>query len=87
MNEEDNLTYKERTFLSRLRGFYVENGYFPTIREFGALMGFSSPATTKYYYDILEKKKMIKRVNDRKIIFLGDEQSGNNTNTNSTTIN
>lgn len=83
----NNLTDKERAFLDDLKAFYSINGYFPSVREFGAYMGYSSPATIMYYYDKLERKNKIKRVNNRKIIFLGDEQSGTNTNINSITIN
>lgn len=71
--EEYNLTDKETLFLSDLKDFYKENGYFPSVRELCAYMGFSSPSTIMYYYNVLEEKKKIKRVNNRKIIFLEDK--------------
>lgn len=64
------LTFKEREFYYNLKQFILENKYTPTIREMGDITFLNSPATVKYYFDKLEKKGYIKRINRRKIIIL-----------------
>ena len=64
------LSSKQREFLNTLEEFIKEEGYTPSIRELGDITFLNSPATVKYYFDLLEKKGYIKRINRRKIIIL-----------------
>lgn len=64
------LTSKQRQFLETLKQFEYKNGYTPSVRQMGYITFLNSPATVKYYFDLLEKKGYIKRVNRRKIIIL-----------------
>ena len=68
------LTFKEREFYYNLKQFILENKYTPTIREMGDITFLNSPATVKYYFDKLEKKGYIKRINRRKIIILDGKE-------------
>lgn len=65
------VTEKEKNFYNILKEFIKENKYTPTIRELGKLLGFSSPATTYYYLEQLEKKGLIKRISNRNIKIIG----------------
>ena len=63
------MTISEKKVYIALKNFIEKNGYVPTIREFGEVLGFTSPATVHYYLNELEKKGCIKRINNRKIEF------------------
>ena len=67
------LTKMQETFFKTLCDSINKNGYTPSIRELGKYVGLSSPATVKYYLDILERKGYIKRINRRKIEILKGE--------------
>lgn len=64
------LTDSQERVFRILCEFINEKGYTPSIRELGQYVGLSSPATVKYYLDILERKEYIKRINRRKIEIL-----------------
>ena len=66
------LTNKQIAFFNELKEFMKEYKYTPTIRELGEYVGYSSPATTKLYLDILERKGYIKRINNRSIEIIGE---------------
>lgn len=68
------LTRKQLDIFNKLKCFIEEKGYVPTIREFGDYVGLNSPATVKFYFDSLEKKGYIKRINNRsiQILYEGD---------------
>lgn len=59
-------------FYKMLKSFVEINGYVPTIREFGRTIGLGSSATVYYHLYKLEEEGKIKRVGNRKIIFLED---------------
>lgn len=61
------LTEMQERFFKILCDSINKKGYTPSIRELGKYVGLSSPATVKYYLDILERKGYIKRINRRKI--------------------
>ena len=58
------MTEKQTEVYEALVEFIETNGYTPTVREFGKYIGISSPATVKYYLDILEEKRFIERINN-----------------------
>lgn len=60
------MTISEQRVLMTLKEFISSNGYVPTIRELGAELGLSSPATVHYYLKQLELKGYLKRINNRK---------------------
>lgn len=64
------LTEMQERFFNILCDSINKKGYTPSIRELGQYAGLSSPATVKYYLDILERKGYIKRINRRKIEIL-----------------
>lgn len=68
------LTRKQLGIFNKLKDFINERGYTPTIREFCKYVDLSSTATIKFYFDALEKKGYIKRINNRqiKIMYEGD---------------
>ena len=57
MRKESNL--KNKDFYLTLLGFIKVNGYVPTIREFGKIVGLNSPATVLYHLRKLEKRGLI----------------------------
>ena len=59
-------------FYKMLKSFVEINGYVPTIREFGRCIGLGSSATVYDHLYKLEEEGKIKRVGNRKIIFLED---------------
>lgn len=59
-------------FYKMLKSFVEINGYVPTIREFGRCIGLGSSATVYYHLYKLEEEGKIKRIGNRKIIFLED---------------
>ena len=67
------LTYCEKRFLHELKYYIEVYKYTPTIRELGKHMGLSSPATIYYYLKRLEQKGYIKRINNRSIEIIGEE--------------
>ena len=74
----EKLTSKQKEFLEILKQFINVNKYVPTIREFGAYIGLNSPATVKFYFDNLQKKGYIKRINNRMIEIIEEQENANN---------
>lgn len=70
MRRDSNIT--NIAFYKMLKSFVEINGYVPTIREFGRCIGLGSSATVYYHLYKLEEEGKIKRVGNRKIIFLED---------------
>lgn len=56
------ITKKQKEFLETLKEMVRKSGYFPTVREIGAQVGLSSPATVHAYLFRLFEKGYIKRV-------------------------
>lgn len=71
MRRDSNIT--NIAFYKMLKSFVEINGYVPTIREFGRCIGLGSSATVYYHLYKLEEEGKIKRVGNRKIIFLEEE--------------
>ena len=62
------LTKKQKQFFDKLKNFVEEEEYFPSVREIGKNMGFSSPATVhSYLQKLIREKKLIKDLNTLKI--------------------
>ncbi len=57
----DPLTERQKDVLGYIKKYIVENGYPPTIREIGAALGLSSPATIHSHLNNLEIKGYIKK--------------------------
>jgi repressor LexA len=55
------LSKKQKDFLETLKEMVNKSGYFPTVREIGAEIGFSSPATVHAYLNRLYEKGYIKK--------------------------
>ncbi len=55
------LTKKQKEFLETIKDMVKENGYFPTVREIGARLNLSSPATVHSYLNRLLEKGYIKK--------------------------
>lgn len=55
------LTKKQKIFYDGLRDMISDRGYFPSVREIGRELGFSSPATVHSYLDKLKKKNKLKK--------------------------
>ena len=56
------LSKKQKDFLETLKEMVRKSGYFPTVREIGAQMGLTSPATVHAYLKRLNEKGYIKRI-------------------------
>lgn len=56
------LTKKQKKFLEQLKEMVTDGGYFPTVREIGRKMGFTSPATVHAYLNRLHERGFLKRV-------------------------
>ena len=69
----ETLTYAEKRFLHELKYYIEVYKYTPTIREMGKHLELNSPATVYYYLKRLEKKGYIKRINNRSIEIIGEE--------------
>ena len=52
----ENLTNRQEEILDTIKKYIANNGYPPTVREIGSLLNLSSPATTHFHLDRLEKK-------------------------------
>ena len=59
------LTKRQDEILKYIKEYIVAHGYPPTIREIGAALGISSPATIHAHLKNLEKKGFIRK-NDSK---------------------
>lgn len=55
------LTRKQKLFLDNLKDMVRRRGYFPTVREIGKVLGFSSPATVQSYLGKLYEKGYLKK--------------------------
>lgn len=55
------LTDRQNQILDTIKKFIAKNGYPPTVREIGALLNLSSPATTHFHLNRLESKGYIKK--------------------------
>lgn len=55
------LTKKQKIFYDGLIDLISDRGYFPSVREIGRELGFSSPATVHSYLDKLISKKKLKK--------------------------
>ena len=64
------LTEREYEIYLFLIKYFKENGYAPSVREIGKGVGLSSTATIKYYLDVLERKKKIKKDSNPRAICL-----------------
>lgn len=73
------LTEKQLAFLTFLKEYFYEKGYFPTMREVMHGLGFSSTNIVRKYLSILERKGYIKRNfnSARAIEFIGERISRN----------
>lgn len=56
------LTTKQKELLQAIEWFINENGYSPTVRELGKMLGNSSPGTIQSKLFELERKKYISTV-------------------------
>ncbi len=61
----EKLTKRQEEILMTIKKYMAKNGFPPTVREIGALLGLSSPATTHFHLGKLEEKGYIKK-NDSK---------------------
>lgn len=57
----EKLTTRQEEILNFIKSFIVSNGYPPTVREIGAALGLSSPATIHSHLNNLETKGFIKK--------------------------
>ncbi len=57
----EQLTKKQSEVLDTIKKFMAKHGYPPTIREIGAILHLSSPATTHFHVDRLEEKGYLKK--------------------------
>lgn len=57
----ENLTERQGEILNYIKEYIVSHGYPPTVREIGASLGVSSPATIHAHLNNLEKKGFIKK--------------------------
>ena len=64
----EELTNRQEEILDTIKKYIAKNGYPPTVREIGALLNLSSPATTHFHLNRLEKKGYIEIANRRGII-------------------
>lgn len=61
----ETLTKRQEEILKTIKKYMAKHGYPPTVREIGALMNLSSPATVHFHLTKLEEKAYIKK-NDSK---------------------
>lgn len=57
----EKLTDRQNQILETIKKFIAKNGYPPTVREIGALLDLSSPATTHFHLNRLESKGYIRK--------------------------
>ena len=55
-DEMENLTERQNEVLDVIKKYIADNGYPPTVREIGDILGLSSPATIQVHFDNLVKK-------------------------------
>ena len=55
------LTKRQNEILNFIKSYIVKYGYPPTVREIGASLGVSSPATIHAHLENLEEKGVIRR--------------------------
>lgn len=61
----ENITKKQDKVLTFIKKFVVENGYPPSVREIGAGLGLSSPATVHTHLTKLEKAGCIRKTDSK----------------------
>lgn len=83
-NKHKELTTKQGETLEFIKKYIVSHGYPPSVREIGAGMGLSSPATVHTHLKELESKGFIRKENSkfRTIELLVDNEFEEKTNTN-----
>lgn len=59
------LTKRQEEVLNFIKEFIVSHGYPPTVREIGATLGLSSPATTHSHLEQLEEKGYIRKTGNK----------------------
>lgn len=57
----EQLTKRQEDILKALKKFMAKHGYPPTVREIGAMLDLSSPATTHFHLNKLEEKGYIRK--------------------------
>ena len=57
----ENLTERQTEVLDVIKKYIADNGYPPTVREIGDILGLTSPATIQVHFDNLVKKGYIKK--------------------------
>lgn len=57
----ETLTDRQNEILDTIKKYIAKNGYPPTVREIGTILNLSSPATTHFHLNRLEKKGYIKK--------------------------
>ena len=57
----EELTDRQEEILDTIKKYIAQNGYPPTVREIGTILNLSSPATTHFHLNRLEKKGYIKK--------------------------
>jgi len=57
----EQLTKRQEDILKALKKFIAKHGYPPTVREIGAMLNLSSPATTHFHLNKLEEKGYIRK--------------------------
>ena len=60
-DEMESLTERQNEVLDVIKKYIADNGYPPTVREIGDILGLSSPATIQVHFDNLVKKGYIKK--------------------------
>ena len=50
----ENLTERQNEVLDVIKKYIADNGYPPTVREIGDILGLSSPATIQVHFDNLD---------------------------------
>ena len=61
----EKITCKQDKVLTFIKKFIVENGYPPSVREIGAGLGLSSPATVHTHLTKLEKAGCIRKTDSK----------------------
>lgn len=61
----EKLTNRQKEVLDFIKSYIAKHGYPPAVREIGAALGLSSPATTQSHITALENKGYIKKTNSK----------------------
>lgn len=61
----EKLTERQSEVLDFIKSYIAKHGYPPAVREIGAALGLSSPATTQSHITALESKGYIKKTNSK----------------------